>query len=101
LVFAMAGALIGSSIAKKPFLVALAKKQRPDLPEIALQRLGGLNLRMGLFMIVVGLLGVYAAFYWPTAWWAAFKAIGAPILMIVYMLIDLAIVGHRARRGPR
>jgi intracellular septation protein len=97
MVFMMAGALLISSVLKKPFLVELAKKQRPDLPEFALSRMAGLNLRMGICLIAIALLGVYAAFEWSTAWWAAYKAVGAPVLLILYVLIDLAILKRRGR----
>ena len=92
LVFTMAGGLIFSSLIKKPFLVGMLRKQRPDLPEIAYQRMSGLNLRMGFAMIAIGGLGVYGAFEWTTAWWAAYKAVGAPVLICLYMLIDLLIL---------
>lgn len=99
LVFAMAGGLIVSSLLKKPFLVGMLKKQRPDLPEIAYVRMSGLNLRMGFAMIAIGLVGVYAAFEWSTAWWAAYKAIGAPVLICVYMAVDLLILKWLNNRG--
>lgn len=101
LVFVMAGAFIGSSLARKPLLVALAKKQRPDLPDIAIERMAGLNLRMGLSLVAIGLLGVYAAFEWPTAWWATYKAVGAPVLLITYMLVDIAILKRQSKRGAK
>lgn len=98
LVFVMAFALIGSSLMKKPFLVAFAKKQRPDLPEVVLARLSGLNLRMGFCLVAIGVIGVYAAFEWSTAWWATYKAVGAPVLLILYMGIDLALLKRLNRR---
>jgi intracellular septation protein len=95
LVFMMAGGLLVSSLLKKPFLVELAKKQRPDLPAVALSRMAGLNLRMGFCLIAIAALGVYAAFEWSTVWWAAYKAVGAPVLLVLYVLIDLAILKRR------
>ncbi|CAN5626720.1 hypothetical protein BH10BDE1_BH10BDE1_09820 [soil metagenome] len=97
MVFMMAGALIISSMMGKPFLVELAKKQRPDLPELALARMTGLNLRMGICLVAIALVGVYAAFEWSTAWWAAYKAVGVPVLLVLYVLIDIAILKRRSR----
>ncbi len=51
LVFVFSAVLIGSSLIKKPFLVGLMKKQRPDLNEMGARLLTGLNLRMGIALI--------------------------------------------------
>ena len=40
----------------------------------------------------------YGAFYWSTAVWATFKAVGAPVLMIAYTAIDFSILRWRMRR---
>jgi intracellular septation protein len=98
LVFVFAGLLIGSSILKRPFLVELMKKQRPDLNEMGAELLRGLNLRLGIALLFAGLVGVYAAFYWPTAWWATYKAIGVPVFVILYMLLDVAVWKRRHRQ---
>ena len=98
LVFIFAGVLIVTSILEKPFLVDLMKKQRPDLNEIGVVLLHGLNLRMGIALIVAGLIGVYAAFAWPTAWWATYKAVGVPAFVIGYMFLDVSIWKRRQRR---
>ena len=98
LVFVFAGVLIVSSFLKKPFLVDLMKKQRPDLNETGVVLLHGLNLRMGIALIAAGLVGVYAAFSWPTAWWATYKAVGVPVFVIGYMFLDVSIWKRRHRR---
>ena len=99
LVFVFAGILIGSSLIGKPFLVALMKKQRPDLNEMGVSLLGGLNLRMGIALVFAGLVGVYAAFEWPTAWWATYKAIGVPVFLIAYMFLDVVIWKRQRRKS--
>ena len=91
-ILVFAGVVIGSSILKKPLLVALLKKQRPDVPKAIVEHMRGLNLRMGICLIAVGLVGVHSAFYWSTAYWAAYKAVGAPVLMVVYAVLDVVIV---------
>lgn len=91
LVFAMAAFFIGSSLVKRPMLVELAKKQRPDLPPVALQSLSGLNFRVGMFLILVGAIGVHAALKWSTPLWAAYKAAGAPVALVLYVFLDLLI----------
>lgn len=93
--------VVGSSLVKKPFLVAMARKQRPDLPETALAHMSGLNLRMGICLFGIGLIGVHAAFFWSTAAWATFKAVGAPALMVGYMVLDMLIVRWWRSRGSR
>lgn len=99
LVFVFAFLLIGSSYLRKPFLVGLMKKQRPDLNQVGENLLGGLNLRMGIALLFAGLVGVYAAFYWPTAWWASYKAVGVPAFIIVYMFADIQVWRRRQRRS--
>lgn len=98
LLFVFAAALIGSSLLGRPLLVLLAQKQRPDLPPLAVERLRGFNFRMGLCLTAIGALGAYGAFYWSTAVWATFKAVGAPVLMIAYTAIDFSILRWRMRR---
>lgn len=95
LVFVFAGVLIVSSFFGQPFLVGLMKKQRPDLNQLGETLLAGLNLRMGIALVVAGLVGVYAAFYWPTPWWATYKAVGIPAFIAVYMFADIAIWKRR------
>ena len=98
LVFVFAGVLIGSSLIGKPFLVGLMKKQRPDLNELGATLLNGLNLRMGIALVFAGLIGVYAAFEWPTAWWATYKAVGVPVFLVAYMFLDVLIWKRRHRK---
>ncbi len=98
-VFVMAGGLLFSSIVKKPFLVMLAKKQRPDMSEVVTARMAGLNLRLGVALIGIALVGVYAAFEWSTFWWATYKAVGAPVLIIFYTFLDLLVMKWRIQRG--
>ncbi len=98
LFFVFAAALVGSSFFGRPLLVLLAQKQRPDLPPQAVALLRGFNIRMGFCLAVIGAIGAYGAFYWSTAVWAMFKAVGAPLLMVLYALIDFGILRWRMRR---
>jgi intracellular septation protein len=98
LTFAFAGFLLGSGLMKRPLLLALARKQRGDLPPAAEALLTALNWRLGLCMIAIGLVGVYAAFYWSTVAWASFKALGAPVLLGLYMAIEFLFAKLRARK---
>ncbi len=90
--------LIGSSLLKTPFMVALAKKQNPNLPEVGIQRLTGLNLRLGFLMLVLAGVGVHAAYYWSTALWATFKSIGAPVAMAIYVGLEILVIRFQVKR---
>lgn len=92
IIFAFAGLLIGSSLLKRPFLVALSRKQNPAAPEVVFQRLGGVNLRLGFCMIGIGLLSVYAAYAWSTANWALLKGVGVPILLVIYLGVEIFLI---------
>lgn len=95
LVFVFAGVLLVSSFMGRPFLVELMKKQRPDLNQLGETLLRGLNFRMGIALILAGLIGVHAAFFWPTPWWATYKAVGVPAFVAVYMFADVAVWKRR------
>ncbi len=99
LIFAFAAVLIGSSVLKRPFLVAMSRKQRPDLPEAAVRHLHGLNLRLGFLMIAIGALSVYAAYFWSTASWAFLKGVGTPLLIVFYMIAEVVLM--RIWRGRK
>ncbi len=103
LVFVFAGVLVVSSFVGQPFLVGLMKKQRPDLNELGESLLKGLNLRMGIALIFAGIVGIFAALYWPTSWWATYKAVGIPAFIAVYMFADIAVSKRRilTKRKPR
>jgi intracellular septation protein len=100
LCFAFAGFLLGSTMIGKPMLVEMMKKQRPDAPPEAFAMAGGMNFRVGLCMIVVGVIGVHAAYYWSTAAWATYKGVGVPIIILVYMLGEVAVARARRKRPP-
>lgn len=84
--------MIGSSVLKKPFLVAMAKKQNPALPEMAERLLTGMNFRLGFVFVAMAALSVYAALHWSTAAWATLKGVGTPVLLVIYMVIEVFIV---------
>jgi len=95
LIFVMALALIISSFRGTPVLISLAKKQNPNFPaalEVFFRRL---NLRLGLFFLALTALSVEAAFHWSTASWALLKTVGAPVLMGVYLLVEILLFRFR------
>ena len=94
----LAVVIIGSSFLGKPLMVALLLKQRPDTPKELIEHMRGLNLRLGVCLFVIGLISIYSAFYWTTAAWAAFKAFGAPLLMVLYIILDVGFVRWRKLR---
>lgn len=99
LIFAFAGFLLVSSAIGRPLLVEMSKKQNPDAPVELHQKLSGMNVRIGLCLIVIGAISVYAAFYWSTAAWAFLKGIGAPLILFAYMAIEIVILRRQARRN--
>jgi len=95
LVFAVV--FLVSSMLGKPFFIELARKQNPDLPAIMLDRLKGMNVRIGFLFIGLAALSAYSALYWSTAAWATLKAVGLPVLLGVYVLFELVYVRVTAR----
>lgn len=98
ILFAFALFLIFSSLLRKPFLYQLAKKQNPDLPEAAKERLSGLNLRLGFVFIALSGLSVYAAYRWSTAAWAFLKGIGTPLILFAWVGVEVLIMRWRMKR---
>lgn len=99
LLAAFAVFLAVTSVLQKPFLVALAKKQNPNLPEAAIVVLTGLNFRISFVFLGLALVSVYAALYWTTAAWAILKGVGTPAVLVAYMVIEIVIIRIlRARR---
>ena len=88
----MAGVFLVSSLLGKPFLVEAAKKQNPNLPPFVLERFRGVNVRVGFFFIALAALSVWSALYWSTAAWAALKGIGMPVLLGVYLLVEVILI---------
>ncbi len=101
LIFVFAGLLIGSSIIGKPFLVEMSRKQMPDAPEVVRQHLARMNLRVGFCLVGIGALSVYAAYAWSTAAWATLKAVGAPVILVIYMGAEIIVVRYRAKKRRR
>lgn len=60
-----AAVFIGSSLAGKPFMVAMARKQlgNVEFNDFQLQHFAGLNWRVGFFFLIHTLMTLYAAFY--------------------------------------
>lgn len=86
-----AGALIVSSFLKKPLLVGLARAQNAEIPELALVFMSSLNWRLGIFFIFQAALGTWAALHWSTTQWALLKGIGLPVMMFLYMIVEVLI----------
>jgi intracellular septation protein len=92
---------IMTSFRGTPLLVALSQKQNPNLPPMLLQFFGKLNLRLGIFLLGLAALSAHAAFFWSTAAWAALKGIGGPILMGIYLVIEVIVFRLRMKdQGP-
>lgn len=98
LVLGMAFVFWGTSFMGKPLLIELAQKQNQNLPPLALEFMKTLNVRLGFFFVGLSALSVYAAFYWSTTEWAALKGVGSPLLMVVYLVVE--ILWFRFRHRP-
>jgi intracellular septation protein len=101
LIFVFAALLIGSSLIGKPFLVEVSRKQMPNAPEVVRKNLSGMNFRLGFCMLGIGVLSVYAAYYWSTAAWAMLKGIGVPIILVLYMAVEILVIRWWARKRMR
>lgn len=95
----MAGFLIGSYLIKKPMLVVMMKQQGHQVTDIMESFFTGLTLRMGLFFVAQAALAAYASLHWSTEVWAFLKSIGVLIMMVIYMLAEIAIYRWRQRQG--
>jgi len=84
--------LLGSSLMKKPFLVAMAKKQNPDLPAEAFKVMGEMNLRLSIVFFLMAGIAVWAALSWSTEAWAFLKSVGIFVILLAYMVGE---VGYR------
>lgn len=70
----------------------------PDLPLIAQQKLAGMNLRIGLCFLFLGILSVHAAYAWSTAAWAFLKGVGTPLILAIYVGAEVLYVRMKNRR---
>jgi intracellular septation protein len=86
LLVAFAVLLFATSLTGKPFLLALALKQNPNLPDLAKTRISGMNFRLGFVFLAIAGLSVEAAIHWSTAAWATLKAVGVPVILVLYMV---------------
>jgi intracellular septation protein A len=84
--------LLASSLMGKPLLFELAKKQNPDLPEIARVSLSGLNFRLSLVLFGLAAFSVHVALEWSTAAWAIFKGVGVPAVLLPYFFVEIVIL---------
>ena len=97
IIFVFAIVLIASRVMGRPVLNEFLKKQNPTAPEQAHEFLKGVTLRMGIFLLFVTAVAVHSAIYWSTAAWASFKAVGAPVLLVAYMGIEVLVIRMRRR----
>ncbi len=83
--FSFAGILLGSSLLKKPLLLAMAAKQNPNLPPAAVTLFGAMNTRLSFVFFFLSGLATWAALYWSTEAWAFLKSVGIFIILVIYM----------------
>ncbi|RYZ77055.1 MAG: intracellular septation protein, partial [Proteobacteria bacterium] len=88
-------AMLGSNIIGKPLLVAMAVKQRPDIPPERLMILKNLNLRVSVLLLILAGVSVDAALRWSVEAWAFLKGFGVTIIMVAYF--GLEVVWARAK----
>lgn len=93
-----AAILIGSSFIGTPFLLATARKQNPNLPPVAEERIRGLNTRVGFLFLALAALSAYSAAYWSTAAWATLKTVGMPLILVAYILLEGACARFLSRK---
>lgn len=81
--------LWGSWLLKKPFILMMAEKQNPSMPEIVKPFLSAVTLRLGFFFAIHAALATWAALYWTTAQWAWLKGAGLIVSFVIYLLIEM------------
>lgn len=91
--------LFWSSRKGKPFLLALAEKQNPNLDERGREFLRAINFRLSFFFLGHAIVATWAAISWPTSYWAALKAVGLPITLVIYMLAEIVVLRRKVRAG--
>jgi intracellular septation protein len=91
-----------SWFSKKPFLLLMAEKQNPHLPDVAKPFLSAVTFRLGIFFALQAALASYAAFYWTTAQWAWLKGAGLIISFLIYLALEVLWKrrSFQKRRGP-
>lgn len=107
----MGGVLIGSVILKRPLLYAMMKQQMEEkvVPTFSekvgttfFAALGGMTLRMGLFLWVHAGLAAWVALYGSTRVWAVLKGVGFTVSFIVYLVVESLLLRYRiAKTIPR
>lgn len=90
--------LLGSSILKRPLMVAMAQKQRPDLPIEALGHLRKFNFRLAWLFFGLAAIGVHAALTWSVEAWAFFKSVGVVLLMVAYFAVEFGVQRWRLHK---
>lgn len=93
--------LLFSSFRGKPFILALAEKQKQTFPEPLRPFMSGLNTRLGFFFLALTALSVWAALHWSTESWAILKGIGTPALLFLYMLVEILFFRLRMRNPSK
>lgn len=83
--FCFATIMFASSVMKKPLLVAIAKKQNPNIPPPVLGIMGAMNFRLSIVFYFLSALSTWAAISWSTEAWAFLKSVGVFIILAIYM----------------
>jgi intracellular septation protein len=79
-------AFLGSQyIGKKPFIERMMGEALA-LPELIWKRL---NIIWALFFIAVGFLNLYVMNYYNTDDWVTFKTLGVPVLMVLFVFVQM------------
>jgi intracellular septation protein len=91
--------LVGSWFIKKPFLKLMIEKQNPDAPQFLKDRMSGMTLRFGIFMLAHALLATYSAFYWSTEAWALLKGVGLTVSTVVFMVVEVLWTRFKIKKG--
>lgn len=91
--------LVGSWIIRKPFLVLMAKKQNPNIPEFALNKMSGMTLRLGFFFLIHTILATWAAYKWSTEAWAILKGAGLTVSFFAYLGLEILMMRRMALKS--
>jgi len=106
----MAVVLWGSVLIGKPLMLQMMIKMmgngkeatlKPEALPILKPALAGMTLRMGLFFGVHAGLAAWAALYWSTAAWVTLKGVGLTLSLLVYGVVESALLRYRLASNAR
>ncbi|MBU6460102.1 MAG: septation protein A [Proteobacteria bacterium] len=87
----MGGTLALSQFGLKKNLMQNLMKKQLELPQIAWQKL---NLSWSIFFFILGAANWYVAIHYPTAIWVDFKLFGTLGLMVLFVIIQTAMLSR-------